>query len=717
MLTTPPGNSEGLQPLPPAPSSPKITRGHSCILCQQRKVKCDRSKPCSNCIKARTECIPSAPTVPRRRRRKFSEQDIAAKLRRYEHLLKKNGIKIEDDDDDATEDSPQNDNHTMHLLEVPRPPKADKGMLFTDHQNSRYVENTLWENLRDEIQDPKDALQTSSDDESNETSIFPEAGIFYLRLGFPNKDLSSLHPSPVQIFRLWQTYLVNVNPLVKIFHAPTVQQVILDATGDLSKIPRATESLMFAIYLLSVTSLKSEECETMFGETRAALVSKYSQATQQALVNGRFLKSVNLYSLQAFALYLLALRRGYDPQSMWVLTGAAVRISQRLGIHRDGADHQVSPFDAEMRRRTWWQVVSLDGQASKLAGAGFPGWLARFDTKMPLNISDSDLSPSMKEFPVEKEGATEMLFCCLRYEVAEALRKTSCVGEGRLGQSFIKQSSELIVEKDKAIDALEIRFEQKYIRYCDPSIPLHLLAIYMSKSVICTMRMMAHHPRQYPDRGASMPQKEKDMLFSESLKELEIATMGHSNKLVQGFLWHAFIYILSELRHRTTGDQVDRAWQQIETSFEQRPEMLSETKNSLYYAIGNLTLKAWARREEAGGLYQGSHQLAPPRFISVLRSQRNISTPTSSQLNTEWRDPNPVAPSNPMLQYGNNLVLAQAPYDASAEQWKNMNFGMDVTTPAFGPNDWAYWQTLMDGDLPTYTGEMSENTYGQQMQQ
>lgn len=85
-------------PIPPQPPvQQKITRGHSCILCQQRKVKCDRQKPCSNCIKAHAECIPSQPAAPRRRRRKLSELDVAARLRKYEHLLRVNGIKIEDD--------------------------------------------------------------------------------------------------------------------------------------------------------------------------------------------------------------------------------------------------------------------------------------------------------------------------------------------------------------------------------------------------------------------------------------------------------------------------------------------------------------------------------------------------------------------------------------------------------------------------------------------
>lgn len=138
MLATPSGTPGGARP-----PSPKITRGHSCVLCQQRKVKCDKQKPCPNCIKAHAECIPSAPTVPRRRRRRFTEQDLAARLRRYEHLLKKHGVKIEEDDD-APEDRREACGVQSGLsLDCPRDLKQDQGMLFADNQNSRYVEKYI----------------------------------------------------------------------------------------------------------------------------------------------------------------------------------------------------------------------------------------------------------------------------------------------------------------------------------------------------------------------------------------------------------------------------------------------------------------------------------------------------------------------------------------------------------------------------------------------
>lgn len=73
----------------------KVTRGTSCVLCQQRKVRCDKSKPCSNCVKAGVECRVIPPQPPRRRKKRISERDLVARLRKYETLLAQNGIEFE----------------------------------------------------------------------------------------------------------------------------------------------------------------------------------------------------------------------------------------------------------------------------------------------------------------------------------------------------------------------------------------------------------------------------------------------------------------------------------------------------------------------------------------------------------------------------------------------------------------------------------------------
>lgn len=87
--------------LPPSPDPvagstqpPKPQRVLACILCQQRKVKCDRKHPCANCVKARAQCIP-ATQVTRQRKRRFPERDLLDRLRKYEDILRQNNIKFD----------------------------------------------------------------------------------------------------------------------------------------------------------------------------------------------------------------------------------------------------------------------------------------------------------------------------------------------------------------------------------------------------------------------------------------------------------------------------------------------------------------------------------------------------------------------------------------------------------------------------------------------
>lgn len=73
----------------------KLTRGHSCVLCQQRKVRCDKNKPCANCVKAGVDCKVVPPQPPRRRKKKPHERELIDRLRKYETLLSQHGVDFE----------------------------------------------------------------------------------------------------------------------------------------------------------------------------------------------------------------------------------------------------------------------------------------------------------------------------------------------------------------------------------------------------------------------------------------------------------------------------------------------------------------------------------------------------------------------------------------------------------------------------------------------
>lgn len=91
MATVPPTPATGFSPeiLSPSSQDLKPQRILACVLCQQRKVKCDRTFPCGNCTRSQVRCV-QATLAPRRRR--FSERALLERLRRYEELLQQNNV-------------------------------------------------------------------------------------------------------------------------------------------------------------------------------------------------------------------------------------------------------------------------------------------------------------------------------------------------------------------------------------------------------------------------------------------------------------------------------------------------------------------------------------------------------------------------------------------------------------------------------------------------
>lgn len=65
----------------------------ACLLCQQRKTKCDRNFPCATCTKSGVQCIPVA--APRQRRRRFPEKELLERVRHLEGLLRQHNIDFE----------------------------------------------------------------------------------------------------------------------------------------------------------------------------------------------------------------------------------------------------------------------------------------------------------------------------------------------------------------------------------------------------------------------------------------------------------------------------------------------------------------------------------------------------------------------------------------------------------------------------------------------
>lgn len=94
-----------------------------------------------------------------------------------------------------------------------------------------------------------------------------------------------------------------------------------------------------------------------------------------------------------------------------------------MGLHRDGELLGLPPFETEMRRRVWWQIILIDTVYALMSGLGQSLLPRSWDTKRPTNIHDADLYPNMTTLQ-PRNGPTDMIYCLVGYEVAQMIIDT-----------------------------------------------------------------------------------------------------------------------------------------------------------------------------------------------------------------------------------------------------------------------------------------------------
>lgn len=114
------------------------------------------------------------------------------------------------------------------------------------------------------------------------------------------------------------------------------------------------------------------------------------------------------------------------------------------------------------------------------------------------------------------------------------------------------------------------------------------------------------------------------------------------------FQFEGFILVISELETRVEGQAVDCAWTKVNQVCENYLQLIFQTRNALYRAMGSLTLKAWDKRVNAARNQQSPYLPAEPPTIFKLSAQRI----RKESQTTHARHPSFPDASNPKLPAG-----------------------------------------------------------------
>ncbi|KAK6448822.1 hypothetical protein FP744_10005072 [Trichoderma asperellum] len=497
-----------------------IAPGHSCLECRRRKIKCDRSLPCSYCARIKLQC--SYPSW-RPNRSNHGESDLAAKVQSLECTLQSLEQKI---------------TRIGNLLnanpELPiRQDHAEREHQFSI-EDAHDLPSPSWSSPR--INSQSNSSQYNTGTRSPNSHLLQS--LPFNSLAGISQPLEALHPPPSSISFIWQTYLDVVDPLLKIFHVPSIQRHVMSISQGREIPDAATECLMFAIYYSTVISIPVAECRDEFGEEKPLLLQRHVDVVLLYLL--LFLPEYSI--IDRFQICGRLDENGPDVCS---LIGLAIGNAMKLGLHIDIPG--MCTFEVEMRRRLWWQICTLDVRVAEDFG-GEPYIIEpNLRTELPLNVNDISLDPHIGELNPQP-GRSEMLFSLVRFEVSHFARRIV------FSDRFCRINNYEIMneaQKCQAVDQFKERIEKQYLSYCHKAIPLDCVTVMSNRLILAKLKLAVYKPRADQNHGMPLRANYRRACeeFLEHAHELRQYSKGRRWLwLFQTYVeWDALAYLLLDI--------------------------------------------------------------------------------------------------------------------------------------------------------------------------
>ncbi|GKZ81752.1 hypothetical protein AnigIFM56816_006274 [Aspergillus niger] len=549
----------------------------SCRRCSQKKIRCDKSQPCASCIKSASECVfPGPGRAPRRKKRPLKAQ-LVSRLKSLEKEVQVLTHKLEAVNHRSKHHSPPTENR--------RAVEGEHGKLLVDRGSIHYINHEVLVNLATQTIEDSEHFKHRLEKGEDESAVQEVASIdrecelatgneFVFQYSSMAVSLSDFYPSSSHRRILWNLFEENVAPLAMIIHKPWLASILNSAGATAIADYKAFEAVRFAVYFAATTSMSPEQCTETFSQGQSSLQQYYRFATQQALARANFLQSQSLTVLQATTLFLTCLRGADDAAFVRAMTAAIHRIAQGLGLHRDGTYLGLSPLETEVRRRLWWAIYSLDCQSSEFRAIGTQIREGTYDTKLPLNIHDSDISPVSSSFPGERSCFTDMTFGLIRCEMTVLHRKLH--SDLRCSSSNYDEGGSLnAVKRLHGLKEIHNRLQRQYLGLCDVSIPLQWVTATVIRLALARSWLIAHLPEgmSAAEQVSLMARSDvedlkRGKLFVTAIEILEFAYLLETDPrtkkwswLFQGYpQWHAAIFLLEQIGIGPQTMLTDRAW-------------------------------------------------------------------------------------------------------------------------------------------------------------
>ncbi|KAK4223087.1 hypothetical protein QBC38DRAFT_447697 [Podospora fimiseda] len=436
----------------------------SCTTCRDKKLKCDRQSPCDQCtkrgIEATCEIIPYVSGGPSARaghgqtveparskdgsdfgdgqanprsRQLPTDAAVQARLKHLEHLVHVLKAQRRDNSNTAASSSNQprdgqqeDDFENDELPQLCASARETAGNIVGE---LRYVDQSHWETILSDLMNITGSLEPPEKPPLDEEDLLSTApsytesiGPDLLLGGFPQVPIAQMLqylPPRAIADRLLARLFQAKEPGWVMFHMPTFLKHYDSFWENPGAMTYTQLGLLFAMFCnASLYYMRAgEEVPGGLGNPRD-MYRSYKAKCAQCLVMGDYTKP-GPYKIETLILYFGCeyLSHPDANTSASVILSIIVRLAMHMGLHRDPRHYpNMSPFEGEMRRRTW--VILRDVDILIGFQFGLPGNIANdlYDTELPRNLHDEDFDESTQVLPPSRPETerTVVLWCIIK---------------------------------------------------------------------------------------------------------------------------------------------------------------------------------------------------------------------------------------------------------------------------------------------------------------
>ncbi|KAJ5835730.1 Transcription factor [Penicillium robsamsonii] len=701
-------------------SAPRVRL--TCEACRQRKVKCDKSSPCTSCQRLGLVCVPvERARLPRGRTRKSerivgSDKELSERVARLEKLLKTVASERENElqlsstvpapaypskQESATEASSAGpdirQDHNDYLPgagqpHLPRPATA-------------YVGGSFWEDIMQQTQELRSVLEGRLENEDHNVKDSASGfGTSLVSSESPESSTSSpqankpLNLQPQIRHRLCDIFFHNVDPLFKILHRPSLQAFLKEGKPylDYEQDHQAPATLALAMYLCAVCTLDEVECQSMFNTSKKIIVAEFQKETELALARVDFVTTNDLTVLQAYIISLLAARCQDQSRRVWTMLSMALRVGQALSLHVRQPPFTVRPFEYEMRKRAWLGIGLLDVAAS-LDRASEPmmqsAWL---DYNLPSNINDEDLWFDMPgPIPEHTEGKfTDMTHTLVIAASASVTRTLAFSDLSEPAVTIMSLRQQVVHDfQQKASDLLS---------GCRPDLSDFQWYAQKTAGVMGSWLQLACLRPLKRSRDFIPPKIQENVLLKIAADNLHWSQEAYDYPGAASWRWygsmwvpwHALAVALAELCVCKSPAVMSKYWTVVDEVYQRSRFIIADSQHGmLWRPLERLMSQAKTRRIELLGIDTSRQPVSQYHFDGM--SSELLKQPELQQGLTDFSLGLGEAINEPQ-----ESQIAEVPTSFAPVPWPNVWDAMDLSNPALQSNSddtaWLSYENFIE---------------------